>query len=169
MALGVSRTYFGGVLSHQRLTLSVASSSSRLASCSISYLTRPYATASAALTKKNPVTAKGTRHDAHPPPPSSSKKAAAKGSPKKSTSPEMETARQTSEPNPIPAQVADEAASKKTKQSKEVSADEIEKLKEMERIMAFQHLMPTVDAWGQDVKETLGGSFRFFIRAVQGL
>ncbi|PPQ96127.1 hypothetical protein CVT26_004762 [Gymnopilus dilepis] len=126
MAVGMSRAYFG------RLGLPVISSCPRL---------RSYATASATLTKKTPVTAKGTRHDAHPPAPSPEKKAATKGPYRKVTSSEMETAQKTFE-----AQLD---------MSKE--AEQLQKMQEMQRIMSFQHLMPTVDAWGAEVKETMGG------------
>lgn len=128
MALGMSRAYLG------RLGLPVFSSCPR---------SRSYATASATLTKKTPVTAKGTRHDAHPPAPSPEKKAATKGRYRKVTSTEMETAQKTSE-----AQLD---------MSKE--AEQLQKMQEMHRIMSFQHLMPTVDAWGAEVKETMGGLF----------
>jgi len=41
------------------------------------------------------------------------------------------------------------------KQEKE-ELTEGEKLEEMQKMMAFAHLMPTVDPWGQEITETLG-------------
>ncbi|KAF4618909.1 hypothetical protein D9613_010113 [Agrocybe pediades] len=131
---------------HQGFAVRLHSSSSRLAPCSAtSVYSRTYATASATLTSKTPVTAKGTKHDAHLINKPSKKKTAATVPPKKATSPEMETAQHLT---PAP-----QAAKTETATSEELQ--QIEQLKEMERVMAFQHLMPTVDAWGQEVKETL--------------
>jgi len=152
MALGISRTCIGGVLSHQSLSVRLAcSSSSKVASSSTfpaSGISRTYSTASASLTKKTPVTAKGTKNDAHTIPKPLKKKVVATVPPKKATSPEMETALHVAATSPVastvPSDVSDEAK-------------QMDQLKEMERVMAFQHLMPTVDAWGQEVKETLGG------------
>lgn len=39
------------------------------------------------------------------------------------------------------------------------SPDQLEQVEELERIMAFGHLMPTVDPWGQPTPDTLGGFF----------
>ena len=152
MALSISRTYLGGVLNRHGV-----SSSSRVTAClahNSSLSVRRYATASAALTKKGPVTAKGTRKDAHNKP-ATPKKSAPKKLPKQSSSPAMETAHSVSEPIPIPEHSVKESVKADPKQQEELTEEE--KLAEMERMMAFAHLMPTVDPWGQEITETLGG------------
>jgi len=152
MALGISWTYFGGVLSHQGIA-----SSTRASVCLVRTSPLParrYATASAALTKKKPVTAKGTRKDAHnklePP-----KKSIAKKLPKSSTSPTMETANSAADPLPSTEHLVEQILQEDPKKQHLLSEEE--KVEEMERMMAFAHLMPTVDPWGQEITETLGG------------
>ncbi|KAH9478346.1 hypothetical protein JR316_0008800 [Psilocybe cubensis] len=139
MALGLSRSRIGVVLNQQGLSVRLASPL-QAASCVHSgiALSRTYTTASASLTKKTPVTAKGTRKDAHLSPPPPKQKAASRNPPKKATSREMESAKHVADEEPLPTKISEE-----------------EKLKEVERMLAFQHLMPTVDAWGQEIKETL--------------
>ncbi|KDR80260.1 hypothetical protein GALMADRAFT_136775 [Galerina marginata CBS 339.88] len=153
MALGISRTHLGGVLSRHGIKIRVGSSS-RYATCSTpsySGIARAYGTASASLTKKSPVTAKGTINDSHRTAPPPKRKRAGQVPPKKSTSPEMEEVLRTPDSDPV-----DLAAKSFTpKDSAQPPTSEAEKLKEMDRIMAFQHLMPTIDTWGQEVKETL--------------
>jgi protein MBA1 len=102
------------------------------------------------LTKKRPVTAKGTRKDAHNTP-ENPRKSTAKKVPRNST---METANSASDPLPS-AHLVEQIVQEDPK--KQHSLSEEEKVEEMERMMAFAHLMPTVDPWGQEITETLGG------------
>ena len=152
MALSISRTYFGGVLNFQGI-----SSSSRVTAClsrTSPLPARRYATASVALTKKGPVTAKGTRKDAHNKP-ATPKKSAPKKLPKQPSSPAMETAHSVPEPIPAAEHSVKKNAQADPKQQEELTEEE--RLAEMERMLAFAHLMPTIDPWGQDITETLGG------------
>jgi len=151
MTLNISRTYFGGVLNRQGIA-----SSSRVTACLTLTLSLPscrYATASAALTKKGPVTAKGTRKDAHNKP-ATPKKPAPKKLPKQSSSPAMETAHSVSEPIPSPEHAVKKDVQGDPKRQEELTEEE--KIEEMQRMMAFAHLMPTIDPWGQEITETLG-------------
>lgn len=122
MALGISKSYLGGVVSRHALITRVASSSSA-AVCTrraLAFPTRGYAAAaSAPLKKKGTARQKGTTTDPF---------AAIKG-------------------KPVPAEAAPEIT---------IEEENAKKVEEIERMMAFQHLMPTVDPWGLTVPDTLG-------------
>lgn len=109
--------------------------------------TRGYAAASASLTKKTPV-AKGTRNDARTQPQPSSRKAASR-TPKKTTSSVMETA------------ATDTAAVEhsKLKDLNSLNMTE-EQTKELDRMLVMAQFMPTLDPWGQEVQDTLGGCLK---------
>jgi hypothetical protein len=67
----------------------------------------------------------------------------------------METAHSVSEPIPSAEQSIQKNVQADPEEQKELTEEE--KLAEMERMMAFAHLMPTIDPWGQEITETLGG------------
>lgn len=152
MVIGVSRTCIGGVLNHQGHAIRFASTSRVVSSFQSGVsLPRLYSTASSTLTKKGPVTAKGTKKDAHLTPPPPKGRVIPPKQLKKTTSAAKEAAVHVVDtPTPIP--------EPELSPEEQARIDEEEQLKEMERYMAFQHLMPTVDTWGQEVKETLGAS-----------
>ena len=109
---------------------------------------RGYAAVSASLTKKTPVTAKGTRKDARTQPQPPPRKAASR-TPKKTTSSEMETA------------ATDTVAVENSKvQGLNPLNMTEEQTKELDRMMVMAQFMPTMDPWGQEVLDTLGGSLR---------
>ena len=67
----------------------------------------------------------------------------------------METVHSVSEPIPAAEHSVKKNAQVDPKQQEELTEEE--RLAEMERMLAFAHLMPTIDPWGQDITETLGG------------
>ncbi|KAF8965056.1 hypothetical protein BDZ97DRAFT_1813404 [Flammula alnicola] len=66
----------------------------------------------------------------------------------------MDKAQHTSDPVPTKQHLAEEIAHKDAKK-KDVEEENEEKLADLERMLAFQHLMPTVDPWGQSIEDTL--------------
>ena len=108
--------------------------------------TRGYAVASASLTKKAPVAAKGTRKDARTQPQPSPRKAASRL--KKTTSSEMEKA------------ATDTEHSKLNLKDLNPGHMTEEQTKELDRMLVMAQFMPTVDPWGQEVRDTLGGCLR---------
>ncbi|KAF8155791.1 hypothetical protein B0H34DRAFT_509736 [Crassisporium funariophilum] len=161
MAFNISRTYLGAACSQQTLFNRVASSS-KLVTCSGQRMTssvqpvtrtRGYAAASASLAKRNPITAKGTRNDAHAKPPAASRKVKAQTPSRQPTSPEMEAARHSSEA--ITAAAAEAVPETKSRTAAFADMNEEERLKELEKMLAMADLMPTIDPWGQEVIDTL--------------
>lgn len=155
------RAYLGGATQHG--LLGCIASSSKSSSCpstriqfhpSFHRATRGYAAASASLTKKTPVTAKGTRKDARTQPQSPSRTAASR-TPKKTTSSEMEKAIHSSTDT-----VAAEHLKAQDPSSPKSFNDmtEEEQTKELDRMLVMAQFMPTMDPWGQEVLDTLGGS-----------
>lgn len=49
-----------------------------------------------------------------------------------------------------------EVAEEKSKTGPRTAEEDAEELERLEKSMAYSHLMPTVDAWGQQIGETLG-------------
>jgi len=156
------RAYLG-VVTTQRGLLGCIASSSKILSCSSArvqfhpnfhHATRGYAAASASLTKKTPVTAKGTRKDAHTQPQSPPRKVASR-TPKKTTSSEMETAIHSA--NDI---VAAEHSTVQDPNDPKSFHDmtEEERTQELDRMLVMAQFIPTLDPWGQEVMDTLGGS-----------
>lgn len=146
----VLRSYLGSVTQHG-LFGCIASSSKLLSSSSVRVqfhprTTRGYAAASASLTKKTPVTAKGTRKDAHAQPKSPTRKAVPP-TPRKTTLSEMETTAATEH-----SRVQGLNEPKSTK-----NLTEEEQTKELDRLLMMAQFMPTVDPWGQEIQDTLGG------------
>jgi len=66
-----------------------------------------------------------------------------------------------SEPIPAAEHSVKKIAQADPKRQEELTEEE--RLAEMERMLAFAHLMPTIDPWGQDITETLGG-LSFYLR-----
>jgi hypothetical protein len=154
------RAYLGGITTQHGLLSCFASS--KISSCSSARVqfhpcfhraaTRGYAAASASLKKKTPVSAKGTRKDVRTQPQPPPRKATSQTS-KKTTSSEME---------PAIRSAADTAAVEHSKvqnlnNSKSLTITE-EQTKELDRMLVMAQLMPTMDPWGQEVRDTLGGS-----------
>jgi hypothetical protein len=110
--------------------------------------TRGYAAASASLTKKTPVAAKGTPKDARTHPQPSPRKAASR-TPKKTNSSEKETA-------------ATDAVAVEHLKVQDLKSHNMteEQTKELDRMLVMAQFMPTMDPWGQEVRETLGGCLR---------
>lgn len=157
------RVCIGGVTAQHGLFGCIASSS-KLSSCSSARVqfhpsfhraTRGYAAAaSASLTKKTPVTAKGTRRDALTQPQSPPRKAASR-TPKKTTSSEIETAIRSA----TDTVAAEHSKVKDSDQPKSINnMTEEEQTKELDRMLVMAQFMPTLDPWGQEVLDTLGGS-----------
>jgi hypothetical protein len=143
------RAYLGGITTQHGLLGCIASSSARVQFQPCFHrATRRYAAASASLTKKTPVTAKGTRKDARTQPQPPPRKAASR-TPKKTTSSEMETAATDT--------VAMEHSKVQELNSLNLSQ---EQMKELDRMMVMAQFMPTMDPWGQEVRDTLGRSLR---------
>ena len=155
------RAYLGGITTQHSLLSYFASS--KIPSCSSARVqfhpcfhraTRGYAAASASLKKKTPVSAKETRKDARAQPQPPPRKATSRTS-KKTTSSEME---------PAIRSAADTAAVEHSKvqnlnKSNSLTITE-EQTKELDRMLVMAQLMPTMDPWGQEVRDTLGGSLR---------
>ena len=131
------RAYLGGITTHHGLFSCIAFSSAR-----VHFHTRGYATASAPLTKKAPVSAKATRKDARiqPQPPLRKRML------KKKTSSDKET------------EATDTAAEERSKINPLNMTEE--QTKELDRMLLMAQFMPTMDPWGQEVQETLGGCLR---------
>ncbi|KAF8800612.1 hypothetical protein BYT27DRAFT_7116937 [Phlegmacium glaucopus] len=151
------RAYLGGITTQHGL-LGCIASSSKLLSCSSARVqhpssfhraTRGYAAASASLTKKTPVTAKGTRKDAHTQPQSPPRKVASR-TPRKTTSSEMETAIHSAN---------DTVAAEHNRTVQDSKAfnnmTEEEQTQELDRMLVMAQFMPTLDPWGQEVMDTL--------------
>lgn len=107
------------------------------------------------MTHKGPVTAKTTAKVAHVSPPSPSRKGATPNAArKKATSSAMSharTAAQTEAAVQTESKIAEEVGPKKY-----ADMTEEEREREVQRILQFSELMPTVDPFGQEVTETLG-------------
>jgi hypothetical protein len=154
----VLRAYLGGVTKQHSLLGCLAFSSKNL-SCSSTRVqfhpsfhraTRGYAAASASLTKKTP---KGTRKDTRTQPQSPPRTAASR-TPKKTTSLETE--------KPIHSATNTVAAENSKVQNPNEpkvfnNMTEEEQTQELDRMLVMAQYMPTVDPWGQDVLDTLGG------------
>ena len=138
-----SRAYLGGITSQHGLLGCIASSSARVQFHPCFHrATRGYAVASASLTKKTPVATKGTPKDARTQPQSPPRKAASR-IPKKLTS------------SGIQMTVTDTVDSK-LKDLNPLNMTE-EQTKELDRMLMMTQFMPTMDPWGQEVRDTLGG------------
>lgn len=156
------RAYLGGVTIQHGL-LGCIASSSKIFSCSSTRVqlhpsfrraTRGYAAAGASLAKKTPVAAKGTRKDA-PTQPQSPHRAAASRMHKKTTSSEMEKANH-SATDTVAAEHSKIEDSNKPKSVSDMTEEE--QTKELDRMLVMAQFMPTLDPWGQEVLDTLGGS-----------
>lgn len=143
------RAYLGGITSQHGLLSCIASSSARAQFHPCFHrATRGYAAASASLSKKTPVTAKGTRKDARTKPQPPLRKATSRTT-KKTTSSEMETA----------ATDTDAVEHSKSQELNPLNMTE-EQTKELDRMLVMAQFMPTMDLWGQEVQDTLGGCLR---------
>jgi hypothetical protein len=141
------RTYLGGITTQHSLLSCIASSSRVQFHPCFHRATRAYATASASLTKKTPITAKGTPKDDRTHPQPSNRKAPRM--PKKTISSETETA------------ATDTVAVEhlKVQNLNGLTLTE-EQTKELDRMIVKAQFMPTLDPWGQEVRDTLGRSLR---------
>lgn len=137
-------------------------SSSKLLSCSSACLpfhpsfrraTRGYAASSASLTKKTPVAAKGTPKDARTQQLQSPTRKDASRTPKKMIS--SETAIHS---------VSDPVAEDLNRPKSVNDMTEEEQTKELDRMLVMAQFMPTLDPWGQEVLDTLGGSLLFSVK-----
>ena len=141
------RAYLGGITTQHGLLGCIASSSSARVQFHPCFhrVTRGYAATSASLKKTTPVTAKGTRKDARTQSQPPTRKATSR-TPKK-TSSEMETA------------ATDTVAveNSKTPDLNPYNMTE-DQTKELDRMLVMAQYMPTLDPWGQEVQDTLGGS-----------
>jgi hypothetical protein len=143
------RAYLGGITTQHSLLGCTASSSLARVQFHPCFhrATRGYAATSASLTKKTPATAKGTRKDDRTHPQPSPRKAPRM--PKKTISSETETA------------ATDTVA---VEQSKVQNLNPLkltdEQTKELDRMIVKAQFMPTMDPWGQEVRDTLGRSLR---------
>lgn len=155
------RVCLGGITTQHGLMGCIASSS-KLLSCSPARLqfhssfhraTRGYAAASASLTKKTPVTAKGTRKDTSQR--QSLPRNPASRTPKKTTSSEMETAIH-SAADTVAAEHSPIRDLNKPKSVNDMTEEE--QTRELDRLLVLAQFMPTLDPWGQEVLDTLGGS-----------
>lgn len=154
----VLRAYLGGVI-HQHSLLGCLASSSKNLSYSSTRVqfhpsfhraTRGYAAASASLTKKTP---KGTRKDTRTQPQSPPRTAASR-TPKKTTSSETEKAIH-SATNTV---ATENSKVQNVNEPKLINGmTEEEQIKEFDRMLVMAQYMPTVDPWGQEVQDTLGG------------
>lgn len=144
------RAYLGGIATQHGFLSCIASSSAARVQFHPCFhrATRGYAAASASLTKKTPVTTKGTRKDARKQPQPPPRKAASR-TPKKTSSSDKETA------------ATDTVAveHQKVQDQNPLNMTE-EETKELDRMLVMAQFMPTVDPWGQEVQETLGGRLR---------
>lgn len=152
MALNL-RAYLqvGGVTTQHGL-LGCVAASLKIMSCSSTRVqfhpsfhraARGYAATSASLKKKTLGTAKGTRKDARTQPESPPRTAASRTH-KKTTSSEMEHSK-----------VQDNKLKSVNRMTEE------EQTKELDRMLVMAQFMPTMDPWGQEVLDTLGGSLSF--------
>ncbi|KAF9521510.1 hypothetical protein CPB83DRAFT_865482 [Crepidotus variabilis] len=113
------------------------------------------------LTHKGPVTAKTTAKAAHVPGPSATRKGASSNtSRRKGTSPAMaaaSSAAQTATTAQTEQNMAQEAVSSPTPGVAKKYADmtEEEKEREVQRLLTYSELMPTVDPFGQEIVDTL--------------
>ena len=148
--MALRAAYLGGITTQHRLLGCITSSAARIQFHPCFHrATRGYVAASASLTKKTTVTAKGTRRDARTQPQPPSRKAASR-SPKKTTSSERETA--------ATGTVTEEHS--KLQELNPLNMTE-EQTKEIDRMLVMAQFMPTMDLWGQEVRDTLGGCLRF--------
>ena len=140
------RAYLGGITTRHSLLGCIASSSARVQfHFCFRRATRSYAAASTTSTKKAPVAVIGIRKDVRTQSQPSPRKAASR-TPKKTTLAEMGKA-------------AIDSGQSKFKDQVPHNMTE-EQSKELDRMLIMAQFMPTIDPWGQEVQETLGGCLR---------
>ena len=197
------RAHLGGITSQHGLLACIASSSSvrvQFHPC-FHRATRGYAAASATLRKKTPVTANVTRKDARtqpqPPPQNSASRKHEKTTSetatlrKKTPVTAKGTRKDARTPQPPPQNAASRKHKKTTSAEKETAPTDAvakehsllkdlhshnmteEQTKELDKMLVMAQFMPTIDPWGQEVRETLGGCLRllsyFFVHILISL